>query len=288
VSGWAQLIKYGNKYGANSEQFSRYLSLWQRQYPTHPATSIIDQLQPTFLNTTKVENIAVLLPLSGSQKKAGLAAQQGILAAYENSNNNNITFIDTNNVIWENLPSRFIDLNIDHIIGPLLKPNVEAFLAISSQHIPLQVPTLLLNLSSQLSLENYQFALSMRPEDEAVQAAATLSQQSYTNPIILSHQDRVSKRIALAFSEQWKSDTGAAVDIVYFNQGKAMQTSLKESLDVNTSEARIKQLNSRLKHNIKSEPRNRRDIDMIYLVGTAAQTRLIKPYIDVNISPFLK
>jgi len=36
----------------------------------------------------------------------------------------------------------------------------------------------------------------------------------------------------------------------------------------------------------ESEARNRRDIDMIYLIGSAAQTRLIKPYIDVNISPF--
>ncbi len=65
-----------------------------------------------------------------------------------------------------------------------------------------------------------------------------------------------------------------------------MQTNLKASLDVQVSQARIDELKSRVKQTIKAQTRNRRDIDMIYLVGSAAQTRLVKPYIDVNISPF--
>lgn len=298
IKGWAQLVNYSHRFGANSEQFSRYLHLWQQQNPTHPAITIIAQLQTDISSEhlsenssnnssiIKVENIAVLLPLSGSQQNAGLAAQQGILAAYKNNTTRNIYFIDTNKLDWESIATHFSALNIDHIIGPLLKPDVEMFLTLSAQQTALQVPTLLLNLPLQQPLATYQAALSMRPEDEAVQAAAMLSQQSYKNPIILSHNDRVSKRIAIAFSHQWQSSTGNAVDIVYFDQGQQMQVSLKGSLDVNVSELRIKQLNSRLKQNIKSEPRNRRDIDMIYLVGSAAQTRLIKPYIDVNISPF--
>ena len=291
IEGWAQLLNYSHKFGANAEQFSRYLGLWQQHNPTHPAIKIIEQLRSESLSESnlsenKIENIAILLPLSGNQQSAGLAAQQGILAAYKNSTASNIHFIDTHQVDWESLATHFSELNIDNIIGPLLKANVESFLNLSAQQTALQVPTLLLNLPSQHPLSNNQAALSMRPEDEAVQAAATLSQKNYSKPIILSHQDRVSKRIALAFSHQWKTSTGDSVDIVYFNQGKQMQASLKESLDVNASQSRIKQLNNRLKHNIKSEPRNRRDIDMIYLIGSAAQTRLIKPYIDVNISPF--
>ena len=288
IDGWQQLLNYSHQFGANAEQFSRYLSLWQQHNPAHPAMAIIERLKSINVTPNKIENIAVLLPLSGSQQKAGLAAQQGILAAYKNSTITNIHFIDTNKIVWQNIAEHFSHLNIDHIIGPLLKPNVERFLNLSSQHVALQVPTLLLNLSSQYPLANYQAALSMRPEDEAIQAAAVLSQHNYRKPIVLSHQDRVSKRIALAFEQQWQLATGDTVEIVYFSEGKQMQASLKESLDINASQTRIKQLNGRLKHTIKSEPRNRRDIDMIYLVGTAAQTRLIKPYIDVNISPFAK
>ena len=167
-----------------------------------------------------------------------------------------------------------------------MKSNVETYLKLSEQHIALQIPSLLLNLPITKKLASYQIALSMRPEDEAIQAAATLSQQHYRNPIILSHQDKVSKRLAIAFSQQWKMLTNMEVDIVYFSEGKQMQASLKEALDVNTSQTRIKQLQSRLKNNLKSESRNRRDIDMIYLIGSASQTRLSKPYIDVNTSPF--
>ena len=287
IKGWVKLLNYSHKFGDNIEQFSRYLSVWQQQHSTHPAIEIIEQLKLN--NAVKVDpkNIAILLPLSGSQLKAGLAAQQGILAAYNNAPESHLNFIDTNKVDWSSLAEHLTTLNIDHIIGPLLKPNVELFLDASAEHQALQIPTLLLNVpSSKQILSNNQAALSMRPEDEAVQAATTLSQHNYHQPIILSHQDRVSKRIAIAFRQQWLKSTGNEVDIVYFNQGKEMQASLKQSLDVTASQTRIKQLNSRLKHNIKSEPRNRRDIDMIYLVGSAAQTRLIKPYIDVNISPF--
>lgn len=290
IKGWQSLLNYSYQFGINTEQFDRYLTLWQRKNPTHPAMSIISQIQPinSIENSLegKIENIAVLLPLSGAQKNAGLAAQQGILAAYDNNPTTNIHFIDTNQIDWQAIALRFSELKIDHVIGPLLKANVEEFLGISLEQPALQIPTLLLNLPSQQPLTNFHVALSMRPEDEAIQAAAMLSQQNYSKPIVLSHQDRVSKRIAIAFREQWLASTGNSVDIIYFNQGKAMQASLKESLDVNASQTRIKQLNDRIKNVIKAESRNRRDIDMIYLVGTAAQTRLIKPYIDVNTSPF--
>ena len=288
IEGWQQLLNYSHRFGANAEKLSRYLRLWQQHNATHPAMDIIEQLQEQVLTEKTIENIAILLPLSGNQQNAGVAAQQGILAAYKNNTASNLHFIDTNKVDWENMATHFSDIKIDHIIGPLLKPNVDTFVALSAQQEALQVPTLLLNLASHLPIASYQFALSMRPEDEAIQAAATLSQQNYKKPIIVSHQDRVSKRIAIAFREQWQASSGESVDIFYFNQGKQMQASLKESLDINASQTRITQLNGRLKNTIKSEPRSRRDIDMIYLVGTAAQTRLIKPYIDVNTSPFAK
>lgn len=286
IQGWQQLLNYSHRYGANSEQFFHYLSMWEQRYPTHPATLIVEQLRTTTLAVNNIENIAVLLPLSGSQESAGLAAQQGILSAYKNETAIKIYFIDTNKIDWTTLATQFSESNIDHVIGPLLKSNVEAYLNLSAQQIELQIPSLFLNLPSTKQLASYQTVLSMRPEDEAIQAAATLSQQNYKNPIIVSHQDSVSKRLATAFSQQWKTLTGNDVDIIYFNQGKQMQASLKEGLDVNSSQMRITQLKSHLKNTIKAETRNRRDIDMIYLIGSAAQTRLIKPYIDVNTSPF--
>ena len=290
IQGWAKLLTFSHQFGANPQQFSNELTSWQKQYPAHPAVSILPTLQASIASEQSpngtTDNIAILLPLTGNQQKAGLAAQQGILAAYNTNANRQLFFIDTNQIDGQKLSDRISELKVNQIVGPLLKANVETFLSLSTQQPTLQIPTLLLNLPSTHPLSNYQVALSMRPEDEAIQAASTLSQHNFKKPIVLSHNDRVSKRLAIAFRDQWQSSTNHHVDIVYFDQGQQMQTSLKDSLDVNASQTRIKQLNSRLKYNIEAEPRNRRDIDMIYLVGTSAQTRLIKPYIDVNISPF--
>ena len=126
----------------------------------------------------------------------------------------------------------------------------------------------------------------MRPEDEAVQAATTLSQQGFDHPIILVHQDSVSLRIANTFASEWQRQTGKLPEVAYFEKGNSMQAGLKKSLEVDQSQARVDDLNIRIKQTIKTDVRNRRDIDMIYIVGSPTQTRLLKPYIDVSISPF--
>ena len=310
--GWLQLNQYANKFGGNAKQLSRYLTHWQRQYQNHPANSIAIQLLQQKLTQKEIESIAVLLPLTGRQKNAAIAIQQGILAGLEqdihkNNTEKNIQFFDSNIVDWQNLPTKFTEQNIDFVIGPLLKANIDKYLQLSLtstvdaqpeegdtneidrevNNIPAKyLPTLFLNFPNQQKLTVNQTAFSMRPEDEAIQAAATLSQVGFEQAIVLSHQDKVSQRIALAFVKEWQEKTNQELEVVYFEQGKSMQDNLKESLDVKESQSRINELQSRLKQTIKAQTRNRRDIDMIYVVGSAQQTRLVKPYIDVNISPF--
>jgi len=287
IDGWLQLTTFAHQFGHNQAQLHRYLRQWQRQYSTHPAMNIALQLEASNLNNIVIKNIAVILPLSGKQQSAGIAAQQGLLAAYNNNKTKNLLFIDANKVDWATLNDSLIEQEVDYVIGPLLKGNVNAYLAALDSIAPeTQVPSLLLNLPQNKTLISTHVALSMRPEDEAKQAASVLSQKNYLHPIILSHQDNVSKRIANTFAKQWQVITGNLVDIVYFNKGKEMQASLKTSLGVTASQTRINTLKGKLKYTLKSQSRNRRDIDMIYVVGSVAQTKLVKPYIDVNISPF--
>jgi outer membrane PBP1 activator LpoA protein len=282
-SGWQQLLTYAHKFGADQQRFHRYLQQWQRQYSTHPAQVVIKHLQSTSLQTTvTAKNIAVILPLTGRQEVAGKVAQQGILAAYKTSSDKTLHFIDSTAIDWTKLNDEFIRLEIDYIIGPLLKSNVSSFVTQTNSVLP----TLLLNPPENVELASNQVLLSMRPEDEAIQAATTLSNQHFKMPIILSHKDNASQRIATTFANQWKFITGHTPNIAYFEQGNKMQEQLKASLDVGLSQARIKDIASRVNKKLKTETRNRRDTDMIYIVGTAAETKLLKPYIDVNTSPF--
>jgi hypothetical protein len=239
-------------------------------------------LVPTTSN--KFNNIAVLLPLSGSQSVAGNTIQQGILTAYHNNSSKKLHFYDTSSLDWAMLNERFIKDEIDFTIGPILKSNVQKLQLLTGNDLP----GLLLNVPSKEKLKTNQYAFSMLPEEEAKQSAWVLSEQEYVNPIVLSHDDTVSRRIAKAFSKMWTKRTGIAVKIHYFSQGKAMQDSLQKGFDVNASENRIKQIERLNSSPVKSEKRNRRDVDMIYLVGTTAQTKLVKPFIDVNTSRFSK
>jgi len=310
LDGWLQLNQYANQFGSSPQQFSRYITQWQRQYPNHLASNIALQLLQQNLTQTTIENIAIILPLTGKQNNAGLAVQQGILAAFEQENGQlssekTLYFVDSNTVDWQTLPAQFTEQRIDFVIGPLLKSHLSDYLKLNLTSVAsnqqaiisgtdkalineavVNLPSLLLNLPNQLPLTGNQVAFSMLPEDEAKQAAASLSQVGFKQAIVLSHQDKVSKRIALAFVEQWQEKTDQLLEVVYFEQGKAMQNNLKASLDVNVSQSRIDELQNRLRQTIKAQTRNRRDVDMVYVVGNAEQTRLVKPYIDVNISPF--
>jgi outer membrane PBP1 activator LpoA protein len=283
--GWKQLLSYAHKFGGDTTRFNRYLSQWQRNFPAHPAQSVIDEIKATELKTAElIQNITVILPLSGKQATAGKVAQQGILAAYSNIPNKNLTFIDADTLDWSMLNEQLTESDSHFVIGPLLRANVDKYLSLQE----ILLPSLLLNTPEKEQRNDTQVILSMLPEDEAFQAATTLSRKEYRSPVVLSHRDTASKRIAQAFTKQWQLVNGYSPEVVYFETGKKMQEQLKASLDIDSSQARIADLTVRLQQNVKTEPRNRRDIDMFYLVGSPAETKLLKPYIDVNTSPFAK
>jgi outer membrane PBP1 activator LpoA protein len=342
--GWLQLTALANKFGGNQEQMIYHLTMWQKTHAKHPANIIAKELITRTITPKTINNIAVIIPLSGKQNTAaaGRAIQQGILASFSNDTTKKLHFIDSNTVNWYGLTNEFSTLKIDYVIGPLLKSNVDKYISHTSPEIQEQndymlnasnglfdinkhdstlelstesqvkpadfitaidsesaiegylqatnnanvVDTLLLNIPANASLSKQHTVLSMRPEDEARQAAATLSRQHFKHPIVLSQKNIVSKRIAQAFVKQWQNITGDLINVVYYDSGTQMQDHIKESLSVDNSKTRIDKLQKRLNQTIKTQTRNRRDIDMIYLVGSPEQTRLVKPYIEVNISPF--
>ena len=340
--GWLELTAIANKFGGNQQQIQYHLTMWQKKFKLHPGNIIAKKLTDQAIISKKIENIAVILPLSGKQHMAGRAIQQGILASFTNDKSSNLHFIDSNTVNWYGLTNEFLTLKIDYVIGPLLKSNVDKYISYTSAQTQLQndyllnassdlfdfnqveqstvnsinkpdksntyitaidsesainsylqapinaggIDTLLLNIPAKAGLTALHTVFSMRPEDEARQAAMTLSRQNFKHPIVLSQNGIVSRRIAQAFATQWQLVTGNIVEVVDYDTGAQMQDNIKASLSVNKSKIRIDKLKSRLNQSIETQTRNRRDIDMIYLVGTPEQTRLVKPYIDVTISPF--
>lgn len=283
MKGWQQLLNFSHRFGYQKDSLGRYLTQWQRKFPKHPAQLLIDELTSTeqFV-ANEFHNIAVILPLSGPQINAGEAAQQGILAGYNNNDKKTLHFIDSNQLDFSQLSVMLAELQIDYVIGPLLKPNVDNYITQDN----IAQPTLLLNLPAKQQIKPQHIVLSMDPKDEAIQAATTLSRQNFKHPIVFSQQDNVSKRITNNFVSQWNKITGVQPQVVFFDSESKMQEQLKDSLEISLSKQRIRDIDVRIRQKLKTETRSRRDLDMIYIVGSPNETRLLKPYIDVNISPF--
>ncbi|WP_033075822.1 penicillin-binding protein activator [Thalassotalea sp. ND16A] len=311
LSGWLAFAKIVATYGHEPKDLTSNLSRWQRSFPAHPATVLVSGLNSKgieFNDSRAIENISVLLPLSGREEPLGKAIQAGILAAYQLQNANtgksrNIRFYDTNAKPMADIVAQLHLQQPDFVIGPLLKQHVDDYLLADGSALTVATApaennkvalmpkehnwtTLLLNLPEHGNLTEQQFALSMLPEDEAKQAAFSLSQKGFNSAIILSQNTAIGKRMATSFAEQWQLQTEIKPSIIYYPSGKQMQTVVKKGLDVHLSDERIYLMRNRIKENLKAEARNRRDIDMIYMFATPDQARLLKPYIDVNISPF--
>ncbi|WP_426358702.1 penicillin-binding protein activator [Pseudocolwellia sp. HL-MZ19] len=279
--GWLDLILAANKWGDNKVVFDQKIAEFQFKYYNHPAKFITEQLLlVSQADTANINNIAILLPLSGQHKSIGEIVQQGILAGYNDQTL--LTFIDTNELDFTTLALRFKDEEVDHVIGPLLKPNVDAYIAQSD----IQQPTLLLNIPTLGNLSANHFAFSMRREDEAIQAATVLVNKNYKHPVLFSTQDNASQKIASSFASKWQQLTGDLLETIQLPPNQEMQKALKTSLDIDVSTARIRNLEAQISEKIKTENRNRRDIDMIFIAAPSQYTRLIKPFIDVNTSTF--
>lgn len=279
--GWLDLILKANKWGDNKVIFDQKVIEFQAKYYNHPAKFIAEQLLlVSQADTPVINHIAILLPLSGKHESIGEIVQQGILAGYNDQTL--LTFIDTTDLDFTTLAQRFKDEEIDHVIGPLLKPNVDEYIA----QTEIQQPTLLLNIPTLGNLAYNHFALSMKREDEAIQAATVLANRNYKHPVLFATQDSASRKIAASFVSKWQELTGDLLETVQLPPNQDMQKDLKTSLDIDVSTARIRNLEAQISQKIKTENRNRRDIDMIFIAAPSQYTRLIKPFIDVNTSTY--
>ena len=286
AKGWVQLAKIKQLYLGSPVELHQASNNWQRRYPGHPASFALDEKVAELMkvepyNATK---LAVILPLSGANKGLGEAVKSGVLAALDNYQFEDIYFIDAN-LENQQLTQQLNDKQIDFAVGPLLKSNINRF----EQHNLLEgIPSIYLNRSDieRQSLQHYYFALA--PEHELDQALAHFMAKGFEKPLILAPNERSGQRLSEHFSSQWQRYNEQPPLVGLFDDNKEMEKVITELLEVDDSEARIDAIEGIFKRNVKSETRSRRDIDVVYLLANATQTRLLKPYLDVNVSTFVE
>ncbi|WP_413693677.1 penicillin-binding protein activator [Pseudoalteromonas sp. KJ10-2] len=276
--------------------------------------------------------IAVLLPLTGRFKKPAQAIQYGISYAFYNQADNkkrereqqvtgydtslvnsagdaqgistradsdyiatppHMLFLDTNTMTMQEIADQLHSQHIGFVIGPLLKPNVEALLPLVKD-----IPVLALNgfpADQRTSSIHYAFPLS--PEGEAEQAAEVIFQNKHKKPLLIAPNSNFGRRTAAAFEARWKSLSEAQqatdesvesypAESHYFSKDSDYGKFLASALHTDQSKERISQMQGMLGRKLEAEVRSRRDIDAIYIISKRRELIFIKPFLAVTISPF--
>jgi hypothetical protein len=282
--GWTNLALYHQVYANSGVELDQAVNNWRRRYPGHPAVAILPEQDEALadLAPVNIERLAVLLPQSGANERLGDALKAGILAGLDKQTISDTVFIDEN-LSTQVLSEQLSQFNPDFVIGPLLKANIDK---LAQAKTLIDTPTLHLNTfdGERLSLQHYFFALN--PEHEVQQALEHFLAKGYQKPMLLAPNNANGQRLVDYFNIQWQRYSETKPQIGFYNDNKDMPNTITSLLEVDKSKQRIKTVKSLFKQEVESETRSRSDIDAIYILGDAIETRLIKPYLDVNVSTF--
>ncbi|KZN58164.1 hypothetical protein N473_05330 [Pseudoalteromonas luteoviolacea CPMOR-1] len=285
--GWVKLAKYHQVYLGSTVQLHQAMNNWQRRYKNHPGSFIIPNEVKSTLNLAPYQatKLAILLPQSGSSERLGAALKNGFLAAMDKSQIEEIYFIDEMDST-ELIDRELQKVQADFIIGPLLKSNI---VKVKSSPLVAQSSAIFLNEvdpqeAERIHQEHYYFALN--PEHEVEQAMVHFLAKGFQKPMLLAPNTPSGQRLISYFNAQWQRFSKTEPESGFYNNSEDMVDVITELLEVDRSKARIKEVKSLFRSEVESETRSRRDIDAIYILGDAIETRLLKPYLDVNVSTF--
>ncbi|WP_404342493.1 penicillin-binding protein activator [Pseudoalteromonas mariniglutinosa] len=282
--GWVNLALYHQVYLGAPVELHQAMNNWLRRYPGHPAASVLPKKLTELINVKplQVKRLAVLIPQSGANERLGDALKAGTLAALDNRPLEETLFIDEN-LTTEQIASKLDQFNADFVIGPLLKDNIEK---LTNAQTLINTPTLHLNTFDGERISQQHFFFALNPEHEVRQALEHFLTVGYQKPMLLAPNNNSGQRLVEYFNLQWQRYSEVKPQIGFYNDKKDMPNTITQLLEVDQSKTRINEIKSLFKQEVDSETRSRSDIDVVYILGDAIETRLIKPYLDVNVSTF--
>ncbi|RVU31856.1 penicillin-binding protein activator [Rheinheimera riviphila] len=302
AAAWLNLVQIALSFAGDAASMTAALQDWQQRHPGMPALADLPSSINTLANTPayQPQRIGVVLPLSGPFKALGEAVQLGLVSANTSANTSASTTASSSTnteiattgrslvFIDSTLPAADIAAalelaQVEFVIGPLLREDVDKVQSLPNW----RWPTLFLNSkqNSDVAPVADQFYFSLSAEDEAAQMVDLFRQQHYQHPILISAQNPISQRMAQHFQQMWQQNGGKVVESYTYNNQEELRTLINTFLETAASTERIKELERFTGRSVKAEMHSRLDIDAIYLLADPAQTRLVKPFIDVTVSP---
>lgn len=275
--GWLQLAIDTNQNADQSQTIPTLLKQWQQRYPDHPANALLSRESTQSVLESTPKHIALLLPLSGQYKQAGQAIKNGFFAAYYYAKEHHlptasIDLYDTNKNSIASLYQQAIQQGADFIVGPLLKENVKSLIDSNQNNVPI----LVLNDVTTNNNDNV-FNFSLSPVDEAKQTAEKAFNTNHSQVAIIAPNNQWGQQIAKAFRKKWEQLGGIVIDQMDYTDLNSLSPKVRGLLNIDESHDRLVKLEGMLGHRVRYHYRRRQDIDMVFIVGTAAQAKQIVP-----------
>lgn len=302
VQGWLDLAHHFRSHRALPTQ-ARLIQEWKTLWPDHPASQPYPQALSAFHQdsntaspeTSTIQKIAVLLPLSGPYANVAQSIINGIMAAYyepdlqwptssESSTQPpapkhpiQLSFYDTQTAqSITHLYQQAVDAGAQMVIGPLEKKQVEALYLIGD----FPVFTLVLNALPQHTAfkahKNF-FQFGLLIEDECEQIAEDAYKEGKQYAAMITSDTELGQRASMAFEQQWRTLNGTVVGRVQANAQTDIHLALKTLLGIEASERRTQALETRLGEKMYSRPYRRADLDFIFISVPTEIARQVKP-----------
>lgn len=287
--GWLALGVLANSTGQQGIGWGNGVVNWQNTYASHPAIGILSDLSladDALLNYPR--QIALLLPLSGSNASAGNAIKNGFFGAYfaaisGTGSEQVIRVYDVNDSGGARAAySQAVMDGAEFVVGPLLRQNVGDL----ATEIILPVPVLTLNyVAGEFSAPPgfYQFGLS--PEDEARSAATRAISSGQRRAVALVPANEWGKRVLTSFATEFEAQGGTLLD--YQNYEPAMQDfsfEIEGLMALSQSVQRYQRLRANIGGPLQFDPRRRQDVEFVFLAADAKAGRLIKSQLKFHYS----
>jgi uncharacterized protein len=281
AAGWLALAGAARSAAPDPESLERALADWAARYPDHPAyPDRIRMLREEWAALGRYpDSIAVLLPLSGRLAPVSTAVYEGLMAAYyalPADDRPRLRVYDTGEqaeAAWT-LYQQAVDDGADVVIGPLDRQAVTLFSR--AEHLP--VPVLALNHSTEPEVPEGLFQYGLNPEDEARQAAEQSAMEGYLHAMVLAPRNELGERLTRSFAERFEELGGMVLSRQFYApQAADFAGPITDGLGLNESRARHRQLQSVTRRTLAFEPRRRQDLDMVFMVGSPREARLLAP-----------
>ena len=282
IDGWLALQPIAVASRTDPFGLRENLPRWRQAHPNHPAAQALVQalLAESRRSQGYPAQIAVLLPFSGVQQSVARVVRDGFIAAHLSSaaaradGGTILKFYDTTLLGPQEAYVRAQADGADFVVGPLLKPELEAVMGSAGL-----IPTLALNsIETQQPVPSnlYQFALA--PEDEAREVARHAVANGATRAVALIQNSDWGQRLLGSFRDELESLGGQLLQYRTYDSGSQdFSSTITMLLNIERSNQRRQRLAANLGMALGFEPRRRQDVDLIFVAADASAGRLLVP-----------